>query len=94
MSDDRPTRMRGYAVRFRKLTMLPGMDQFLLRVAKQMDLAADDIERLRAELHEAGDGDTWREACGRCEAEIKRLQAENKQLDKLIMDHVCEGRTR
>ena len=34
----------------------------------------DEIKRLRAELHEAGDGDTWREACKRCEAEIERLQ--------------------
>ena len=27
-------------------------------------------------------------------AEIDRLKVENEQLDKLIMDHVCEGRKR
>jgi erythromycin esterase-like protein len=33
-------------------------------------------EQLRTDLHDAGDGDTWREACGRCEKEIERLQKE------------------
>ena len=41
---------------------------------------ADEIKRLREELHAAGDGDTWRAACGRYEDEIDRLWAPLEQL--------------
>jgi hypothetical protein len=33
-------------------------------------------DRLKAELAAAGDGDTWREACGRVEAELAKVRAE------------------
>jgi len=41
--------------------------------------AMAEIERLREELHDAGDGDTWRKACGRCEQEIERLRGERNE---------------
>jgi hypothetical protein len=45
-----------------------------------------EIERLREELHDAGDGDTWLAACGRCEKEIERLRVEVERLDAGIAE--------
>jgi hypothetical protein len=53
------------------------------RTAKWCDAAVaaeTRVKELEQELHKAGDGDTWREACGRLEAEIVRLIEENKIL--------------
>jgi hypothetical protein len=41
-----------------------------------VDELRKEFERLRAELTAAGDGDTWREACGRLEKELEKTRAE------------------
>lgn len=53
------------------------------RTAKWCDAAVaaeSRVKELEQELESAGDGDTWREACGRLEAEVARLREENKLL--------------
>ena len=44
--------------------------------------AISEIERLTAELAEAGDGDTWREACKRVEAELATEKQANATLNE------------
>lgn len=34
----------------------------------------EQFVELKQELHDAGDGDTWREACVRCEVKIRQLE--------------------
>ena len=48
-------------------------------VCLQCKLEAE-IERLKQELHDAGDGDTWRESCKRLDAEIERLTRERDEV--------------
>lgn len=53
------------------------------RTAKWCDAAVaaeSRVKELEQELESSGDGDTWREACGRLEAEVARLREENKLL--------------
>ena len=58
---------------------------FVKKQREEIQILSSEVIRLHDiehQLHEAGDGDTWREACGRLEAQIKVLQDEIKLQNK------------
>lgn len=58
---------------------------FVKKQREEIQILSSEVTRLHDiehQLYEAGDGDTWREACGRLEAQIKVLQDEIKQQNK------------
>lgn len=59
---------------------LPVGNGTVLRILEQQDR---EIEQLKADLHDAGDGDTWRAADQRCEQELAEAK---KQLDSALAE--------
>lgn len=58
---------------------------FVKKQREEIQILSSEVIRLHDiehQLYEAGDGDTWREACGRLEAQIKVLQNEIKLQNK------------
>jgi hypothetical protein len=52
---------------YKSVTLLAAENPNLAEYLKQLE---QEIKRLRAELHAAGDGDTWEAACKRLEVEL------------------------
>ena len=45
-----------------------------LDAAREIELLRSEVAELKEQLEAAGDGDTWKAAAKRCEAEIEQLQ--------------------
>jgi hypothetical protein len=64
------------ALRVLDAAKVEGDSVYVPRMGALAEMMADEMVKIRAELAEAGDGDTWREACGRIEAELAKVRLE------------------